>query len=110
MTDRLIAELTVASKFISPRTTLPVLVNVLIETDDGGLYLSTTNLDQRLRVFVPAMVKGQGSTTVNIKTLLRKSWLSIRHSALTASGRQSIPTSSRMADDERTTNSGRTSA
>lgn len=70
MTGRLLRELQIASKIIDPRSSLPILGNVLIETTEGGLALSATNLDQRLRVFVPAIVKDQGSTTVSVKTLL----------------------------------------
>jgi DNA polymerase-3 subunit beta len=69
MTASLIRELAAVSKAASTRGTLPILYNVLIETTDGGLYLTATDLTSRLRAFVPGKVDEAGSTTVDIKTL-----------------------------------------
>ncbi|MEO0416559.1 MAG: DNA polymerase III subunit beta, partial [Verrucomicrobiota bacterium] len=54
---------------VSPRTTLPVLSNVLIEADELGLKLSTTDLDVAISMRVPAQVEGTGATTLPAKRL-----------------------------------------
>jgi DNA polymerase-3 subunit beta len=38
--------LSIVTKAVAPRTTLPVLSNILLATDGGRLRLSATNLDQ----------------------------------------------------------------
>ena len=37
--------LSVVSRAVSPRSTLPVLANVLVASDEGRLRLSATNLE-----------------------------------------------------------------
>ena len=69
MTANLVREVTAVSKAASTRSTLPILGNILIETTDGGLYLSATNLTSRLRAWVPAKVEEAGAITVDIPTL-----------------------------------------
>ncbi len=49
---------------ISSRTTLPVLHNVLIATDEDRLRLSATDLELAMTVWVPAEVQEEGATTV----------------------------------------------
>ena len=64
MTANLIREIAAVSKAASTRSSLPILHNVLIETTDGGLYVTATNLTSFLRAFVPGKVTEEGRTTV----------------------------------------------
>ena len=52
---------------VSSRTTLPVLNNVLLETDGEALTLTTTDLEVCIRTSVPAVVEQEGATTLPAK-------------------------------------------
>lgn len=54
---------------IPTRTTLPVLSNLLLETEDGGVRLSGTDLDTAVSVRVPAEVSEPGSITAPARKL-----------------------------------------
>lgn len=54
---------------VSTRTTLPVLSNVLIEADELGLQLSTTDLDVTITRRIPAEVAETGATTMPARRL-----------------------------------------
>ncbi|MBK9924631.1 MAG: DNA polymerase III subunit beta [Anaerolineales bacterium] len=56
------------SKAVSPRSTLPVLANVLIASDEGRLRLSATNLELGITCWIPARIDEEGSTTVPSRT------------------------------------------
>ena len=58
------AALGVVSRAVSPRSTLPILGNVLLETANDGLRLSATNLDLTITATVAAEVEDEGRTTV----------------------------------------------
>lgn len=58
------AALSLTSRAVSPRSTLPILGNVLLETTDAGLRLSATNLDLTISATVAAEVSSDGRTTV----------------------------------------------
>ena len=60
--------LSIAARAASPRATLPVLQNVLVATANGGLRLSTTNLELGITCQVPAQVEQPGATTVPAST------------------------------------------
>lgn len=60
--------LSVVSRAVSPRSTLPVLANILIATDEGRLRLSATNLELGITCWVPARIELEGSTTVPART------------------------------------------
>jgi len=49
--------------------TLAILSNVLIETTNGGLTLTGTDLEVGLRLFVPAEIHGDGSLTLPSKKI-----------------------------------------
>ncbi len=51
------------------RSTLPILSNVLIETDKDKIWLTATDLELSLRCAVPAEVVKSGSTTLPAKPL-----------------------------------------
>jgi DNA polymerase-3 subunit beta len=60
----LAAALALASRAVSPRATLPVLSNVLLETRMDGLRVTATNLDLTISATVPATVAQEGRITV----------------------------------------------
>ena len=61
--------LSIVSHSVSNRTTLPILANILLATDNGRLRLSATNLEIGINCWVAAQVEEEGSTTVPAKTL-----------------------------------------
>src|SRR5258708_8830900 len=69
MQENLARGLAVVSRAVSNRSTLPVLANVLLRTEDGGLRLTTTNLEIGLVYWVPGKVEVDGSTTVPARLL-----------------------------------------
>ncbi len=56
------------SKAVSPRSTLPVLANVLVATDAGRLRLSATNLELGISSWIPATISEEGAVTVPART------------------------------------------
>ena len=61
--------LTQVQHVVGSKTTLPILSNVLIQADEKGLELSTTNLDVAIAVRVPASVEEPGKTTLPARRL-----------------------------------------
>jgi DNA polymerase-3 subunit beta len=61
--------LQVVSRAVSSRTTLPILNNVLLQTDKSGLNLTATNLEIGIRQSVPAEVQEEGGITVPARLL-----------------------------------------
>ena len=66
--ENLARGLNIVSKAVSPRSTLPVLANVLIASDEGRLRLSATNLELGITCWIPARIDEEGSTTVPART------------------------------------------
>ncbi|MBI4731571.1 MAG: DNA polymerase III subunit beta [Chloroflexi bacterium] len=62
--------LAVVSRAVSPRSTLPVLSNVLVATDEGRLRLSATNLELGITCWIGAKIEVEGSTTVPARTFV----------------------------------------
>ncbi len=54
---------------IQVKPNIPVLSNVLIELKNGNLILSSTNLEMSVKVWIPAMIDIEGSTTVSAKSV-----------------------------------------
>ena len=67
--ENLARGLGIVSKAVSPRSTLPVLANILIASDEGRLRLSATNLEMGITCWIPARIEEEGSTTVPARTL-----------------------------------------
>src|SRR6202171_2232831 len=61
--------LQVVSRAVSPRTTLPILNNVLLETSPDGLRLTDTNLEIGIVNHVDAEVTTDGAVTLPAKLL-----------------------------------------
>lgn len=59
----------IVTRAVSPRSTLPVLGNILIATDDGRLRLSATNLEMGITCWIGAQIEEEGSTTVPARIL-----------------------------------------
>src|SRR5215207_7790219 len=68
--ENLARGLAVVSKAVSPRSTLPVLANGLIASDEGRLRLSATNLEMGITCWIPARIDEEGSTTVPARTFV----------------------------------------
>ena len=66
--ENLARGLSVVSRAVSPRSTLPVLANVLVATDEGRLRLSATNLELGITCWIGAKIEEEGSTTVPART------------------------------------------
>lgn len=67
--ENLAKALNIVSRTASSRTTLPILNNVLIKTEDGHLVLSTTNLEIATTQAIAASVKSSGIATVPAKLI-----------------------------------------
>lgn len=56
--------LSVVSHAVSSRSTLPILANILLATDNGRLKLYATNLEIGINCWIEAQIHEEGSTTV----------------------------------------------
>ena len=61
--------LSLVSRAVSTRSTLPVLANVLLATDNGRLKLSATNLEIVITCWIGAKVEEEGAITVPARTI-----------------------------------------
>ena len=64
MQENLARGLSVVSRAVSSRSTLPVLANVLLRTEDAGLKLTATNLEIGITAWVPGKIEAEGALTV----------------------------------------------
>ncbi len=69
MQENLARGLSIVSRAVSSRSTLPVLANVLLKTEDAGLKLTATNLEIGITYWVPGKIESDGATTVPAKLL-----------------------------------------
>ena len=60
--------LSTVSHAVSSRSTLPILANILLSTEQGSLKLSATNLEIGINCMIDAEVLEEGTTTVPAKT------------------------------------------
>ena len=58
------------SKIIPGRSTIPILGNALITTDNGEIIMRATDLEQTMVLKIPASIEKEGSAVVPIGTLL----------------------------------------
>jgi len=68
--ENLAKGLSIVGRAVSPRSTLPVLGNVLLATDAGRLKLSATNLEVGITCWIGAKVEEEGATTVPARTFI----------------------------------------
>lgn len=66
--ENLARGLSIVSRAVSPRSTLPVLSNILVATDGARLRLSATNLELGITCWINAKILEEGSTTVPSRT------------------------------------------
>ena len=59
----------IVSHAVASRTTLPVLSNVLLATDEGRLRLSATNLEMGITCWVGGKIEEEGAITIPARTL-----------------------------------------
>ncbi len=68
--ENLAKGLSLVSRAVAARSTLPVLGNILLATDNGQLRLSATNLELGITCWIGAKIEEEGSTTVPAKTFV----------------------------------------
>ncbi|MGD2177195.1 MAG: DNA polymerase III subunit beta [Anaerolineae bacterium] len=68
--ENLAKGLGIVGRAVSPRSTLPVLGNILVATDGGRLKLSATDLEVGITCWIGAKVEETGSTTVPSRTFI----------------------------------------
>ena len=61
--------LNVVSRAVSPRSTYPILANVLIAAEEGRLKLSATDRELGITAWIGAKIEEPGATTVPARTL-----------------------------------------
>lgn len=61
--------LSIVGRAVATRSTLPILSNVKLETDEGRLKLSATNLEIGINCWIGAKVEEDGATTVPARLL-----------------------------------------
>jgi DNA polymerase-3 subunit beta len=61
--------LALVSRAVATRTTLPITQNILIETDQGQLKLSATNLELAITTWVRAKIDEEGAVTIPARLL-----------------------------------------
>ncbi len=69
MQENLAHGLAIVSRAVATRTTLPVLSNILIATDNSRLKLAATNLEIGISCWIGAKVEKEGETTVPARLL-----------------------------------------
>jgi DNA polymerase-3 subunit beta len=67
--DAFLKGLQMVQNIVEPRQTLPILANVLLETDADTVRVTATDLEVGARVSVPARVSGKGAITVSARKL-----------------------------------------
>jgi DNA polymerase-3 subunit beta len=67
--ENLAKGLAIVGRAVATRSTLPVLSNVLMATDEGRLKLSATNLEVGISCWIGAKVEEDGATTVPARLL-----------------------------------------
>jgi DNA polymerase-3 subunit beta len=68
--ENLARALSTVARAVAPRSTLPVLGNVLVATDGGRLRLAATNLELGISYWIGAKIEEEGSTTVPARTFV----------------------------------------
>jgi DNA polymerase-3 subunit beta len=68
--ENLAKGLGIVGRAVSPRSTLPVLGNILLATEGGRLKLSATDLEVGITCWIGAKVEETGATTVPSRTLI----------------------------------------
>lgn len=67
--EQLAHGLSIVGRAVSTRSTLPVLSNILVQTDDGRIKLSATNLEMGINCWLGAQIDEPGAITVPARLL-----------------------------------------
>src|SRR5438445_13710520 len=67
--DAFLKGLQMVQNIVEPRQTLPILANVLLDTDGETVRLTATDLEVGARVTVPARVTSKGAITISARKL-----------------------------------------
>lgn len=65
----LLSGIQTVQNIITPKTTLPILSNILLETQNNGIKLTATDLDIGISCVIPVDIQEQGSITIPSKKL-----------------------------------------
>ena len=68
--ENLAKGLSVVGRAVATRSTLPVLSNVMLSTDNGRLKLSATDLEIGVNCWIGAKVEEDGATTVPARSFI----------------------------------------
>ncbi|MBV8895981.1 MAG: DNA polymerase III subunit beta [Acidobacteriaceae bacterium] len=66
----LVRELGLTQGVVERKTTIPILSNILVETDHDQIWLTATDLELGIRCACPARVKKEGAGTIPARRLL----------------------------------------
>src|SRR6201996_161303 len=66
----LVRELGLTQGVVERKTTIPILSNILLETDEDKVWLTATDLELGIRCACPARIKKQGAGTIPARRLL----------------------------------------
>src|SRR3954470_19615799 len=66
----LVRELGLTQGVVEKKTTIPILSNILLETDGDKIWLTATDLELGIRCACPARVKKEGAGTIPARRLL----------------------------------------
>ena len=66
----LVRELSLSQGVVEKKTTIPILSNVLVETGEGCIVLTATDLELGIRCSCPAEIRRKGAGTVPARRLL----------------------------------------
>jgi DNA polymerase III subunit beta len=66
----LVRELGLTQGVVERKTTIPILSNILLETDHDQVWLTATDLELGIRCACPARIKKEGSGTIPARKLL----------------------------------------
>src|SRR5437016_4798898 len=67
--DAFLKGLQMVQNIVEPRQTLPILANVLLESDSEAVRVTATDLEVGARVAIPAKVASKGAITVSARKL-----------------------------------------
>ncbi len=66
----LVRELALTQGVVERKTTIPILSNILVETDHDQVWLTATDLELGIRCACPARIKKEGAGTIPARRLL----------------------------------------
>ncbi len=70
LTSNIQSKLTFINHAISLKSQIPILLNVLLETKEKNLKISSTDLEIGIEVLIPATIEEEGSITIPAKTFI----------------------------------------